>query len=421
MTDHRVVDSTRIIVELQPSGSSEVLLELGGQKISRVVIIPMFMRIGAAVVRMDGIGGVRTDEAFRNRGYSRRVMSKALEQMRAGDAALSMLFGIPDYYQRFGYETVGPEYRVVLPFQATARIPRSLPTAWQFRSLRLDDLPSVMRLYHVNTRRATGALLRHDAGDDPAELVRLAQCDPRAWTIGRRAWDRLRSVVTDPGEDACRVLLDPSGTITAYAWRGANQRNWWMTVRRRHHPQAFHLAEAMARDPVAADVLLAACQMWAADAGEAYDAVALAMPPEGPLAWAAAYQGGQHFSAFSHSGDFMGRVIDLERLVAQLVPEFTARVRAKGWRSSWCLTFVTEEGEASLGITPDGATTEQVKGERQWTIALSQAMLTKLCLGGFDTDDILARLPSRPEAEAATLLRVLFPRRLPHIFPVDRF
>ena len=92
-----------------------MLLQLDGQQVSRVVIVPMLMRIGAAVVRMDGIGGVGTEEEFRNRGYSRRVMETAVEQMRRGDAALSTLFGIEDFYQKFGYETTGPEYTVVLP------------------------------------------------------------------------------------------------------------------------------------------------------------------------------------------------------------------------------------------------------------------------------------------------------------------
>jgi hypothetical protein len=421
MTDRRVDNRTRIIIEPLPSGASEVLLELDGQRISRLVIVPMLMRIGAAVVRMDGIGGVRTEAAFRKRGYLRGVMTATLDLMRAGDAALSLLFGIPDFYQRFGYETMGPEYRVALPFPATAGIPPSLPPGWQFRPLRLDDLPAVMQLYHLNTRRATGALVRHDAGDDPAESERIAQWNPNARMIGRRAWDRLRTVAVEPGEDACRVLLNPSGALAAYAWRGANQRNWWMIVRRRHDPQAFHLAESMARDPVAAEVLLVACKMWASETEEVYDAIALAMPPEGLLAWAAAYQGGQHVSAFSRSGDFMGRVMDLERLVAQMIPELSARVQATGWRSSGRLTFITEEDEASLGITPDGATTGQVQGHQQWTVALPQAMLARLCLGGFDTKDTLARLPTKPDAESANLLQVLFPRRYPHIFPVDRF
>ena len=64
-----------------------MLLLLHGRQVSRVVIVPMPMRIGSAVVRMDGIGGVSTEEEFRNRG-SRRVMETAVQQMRQDDGAL---------------------------------------------------------------------------------------------------------------------------------------------------------------------------------------------------------------------------------------------------------------------------------------------------------------------------------------------
>src|SRR5215218_9819687 len=260
MGERVFADGSRIVIVNHPSGTSDLLLQLHGRQVSRGVIVPMLMRIGAAVVRMDGIGGVSTEEGFRNRGYSRRVMETAVEQMRRGDAALSTLFGIEDLYQKFGYETTGPEYTVVLPLAEATAPPRSLPRGWRFRPLTTDDMPAVMRLYHANTRGATGALVRHDVGDDPSETERLADVNPDARKIGLRAWNRLQGVAAEPGDDACRVLVDQSGRIGAYAWFGAN---WWMGVRRRDLPDAFHIAEAMARDAEAADNLLVACRTWA--------------------------------------------------------------------------------------------------------------------------------------------------------------
>ena len=128
-----------------------------------------------------------------------------------GDAALSTLFGIEDFYQKFGYETTGPEYTVVVPLADAAAPARSLPRGWRFRPLTVDDMPAVMRLYHANTRRATGALVRHDAGDDPSETERLAGVNPDARKIGLRAWNKLQAIAVEPGEDACRVLVDESG------------------------------------------------------------------------------------------------------------------------------------------------------------------------------------------------------------------
>jgi predicted N-acetyltransferase YhbS len=418
LRDRAGATRTRILVEEQPGGTSEVWLELEGRRVSRVVIIPMLMRIGAAVVRMDGIGGVETDEGHRQRGYARRVMGTALELIRAGDGALSTLFGIEDFYQKFGYETVGPEYTVAVPLHDAAASASALPPGWQFRPVASDDLLAMMRLYHANTKRATGALVRHDAGDDPAETARLAGCNPNARKIGLRAWHMLEKVATEPAEDACRALLDERGDVAAYAWRG---RGWYMDYRRRDMPEAFHLAEAMARDPMAADALLAACRLWADETDRNFAKVAFAIPPEGPLAAAAAYEGGQITAVYTRGGDFMGRVLDVERLLRQLLPELAARTRAAKLSFRGCLRFATDEGAASLSIAPDGVSMELDERGRQLTVELPQTTLARLCLGGFDPGDLLARLPKQPDYEAASLLQTLFPRRTPHIYPMDRF
>jgi GNAT superfamily N-acetyltransferase len=417
MVERSLADGSRIVTVNHPGGTSDLLLLLDGRQVSRVVIVPMLMRIGAAVVRMDGIGGVSTEEEFRNRGYSRRVMETAVEQMRRGDAALSTLFGIEDFYQKFGYETTGPEYTVVLPLAEATAPTRSLPRGWRFRPLTPGDMPAVMRLYHANTRRATGALVRHDAGDDPSQTERLADLNPDARKIGLRAWNRLQGVAVEPGDDACRVLVDQSGRIGAYAWFGAN---WWMGVRRRDLPGAFHIAEGMARDAEVADTLLVACRTWAEEAGSDGDGIALAIPPEGPVAMAAAYEGGQMLGVYTRGGNFMGRVLDLGRLLRLLQPELAARVRSARLPFQGRLNFRTDEDEAAIVIRDDDV---QVDGRASGglVVELPQTALARLCLGGFDPADVLARLPNRPNAEVEAVLRALFPRRMPHIYPMDRF
>jgi GNAT superfamily N-acetyltransferase len=417
MVERSFADGSRIVTVNHPGGTSDLLLLLDGRQVSRVVIVPMLMRIGAAVVRMDGIGGVSTEEEFRNRGYSRRVMETAIEEIRRGDAALSTLFGIEDFYQKFGYETTGPEYTVVLPLAEATAPTRSLPRGWRFRPLTPGDMPAVMRLYHANTRRATGALVRHDAGDDPSETERLADLNPDARKIGLRAWNRLQGIAVEPGEDACRVLVDQSGRIGAYAWFGAN---WWMGVRRRDLPGAFHIAEGMARDAEVADTLLVACRTWAEEAGSDGDGIALAIPPEGPVAMAAAYEGGQMLGVYTRGGNFMGRVLDLGRLLRLLQPELAARVRSARLPFQGRLNFRTDEDEAAIVIRDDDV---QVDGRASGglVVELPQTALARLCLGGFDPADVLARLPNRPNAEVEAVLRALFPRRMPHIYPMDRF
>jgi hypothetical protein len=125
------------------------------------------------------------------------------------------------------------------------------------------------------------------------------------------------------------VLFDQRGRIAAYAWVGAN---WRMDVRRRDLPHAFHIAEGMARDAEAADSLLAACRTWADEARSDCDSIALAIPPEGLLAWGAAYEGSHMLAIYTGSGEFMGWRLDTARLL-QLLPQLARRVRSPRLRS----------------------------------------------------------------------------------------
>src|SRR5436190_18336966 len=80
---------------------TRVDLRIDGRSVSRLWVVTITLQIGQATVRMDGIAGVGTETEYRRRGYSRRVMEATVERMRAGDAALSMLYGISDFYPKF--------------------------------------------------------------------------------------------------------------------------------------------------------------------------------------------------------------------------------------------------------------------------------------------------------------------------------
>jgi Acetyltransferase (GNAT) domain len=420
MVEREFSDGTRIIVEEHSTGESEVILRLDGKKVSRTVIIPMLMRIGEAVVRMDGIGGVETEEEYRNRGYMRRVMDTCLEIMKSGDGAISTLFGIEDFYPKFGYATAGPENTVRLPLPKDAAEITPFPSGWSLRSFNLDDLPAVKRIYHQNTLCASGALRRHNELDEPTWVKHFARSSPQSTRIGTRAWKKLRKSLSARSKDECRVLIDPVGDIAGYAWLGLID-NWWMFVRREEFPNSFHITEVFARDPEAADAIVVACQLWAKEEEGSYDGVDLAIPPEGPVAMAAMYEGGTVLQVNIRRGDFMSRTLNTSRLIRQMQPEFSARIRVSGLNICGRLHFVTDEGEESIFITPDRVTEESGTGERQITVEIPQDTLSRLCLGAFETSDLLARLPKRPDHQTSELLEVLFPGRTPHIYSMDRF
>jgi hypothetical protein len=363
---------------------------------------------------MDGIGGVATDEAHRYRGYSRRVLEAAVDLMRAGEAALSTLYGIPDFYPKYGYATAGAEHTVVLAIEGNGLPTASLPEGWVLRAWTPDDLEAVQRLYHLGTRTATGAVPRPGASEPDT-----ASGDNAIHTIGRRAWEALQRVGTEGVDDACRVLVNPAGDVVAYAWIG--RQGWWVQQRERRARESFHLGEAMARDPLAADLLVAACREWARDARPNAGQIEFIIPPQGPVAHAAAIMGAAFVKQHTREGEFMARVLDTERLMRQLLPELSERARYSSARLPAKLAIRTEEGEVALSLASDGVSIDHRITGDHLIAEMPQTMLARLSLGAFPVRELSARSAPHLAPEALELLEALFPQRFPHIYPMDRF
>lgn len=76
--------------------------------LSRLGLREYQMRFGAAQLKMGGICRVGTKEEHRNKGYSRRVMDHTIVFMSENGFDVSMLFGIPNFYHKFGIEVWFP-------------------------------------------------------------------------------------------------------------------------------------------------------------------------------------------------------------------------------------------------------------------------------------------------------------------------
>lgn len=391
-------DAGEITFVEQPDGFTRVELALDGHPVSWLFIAHFILMIGEARVRMDGIAGVGTEEAHRKRGFSRRVLEATLDRMRRGDAALSMLYGIPNFYPKFGYATAGPDHFISL---TVAGQPVALPEGWRARAFERGDLPAVMELYDRGTAGAVGAAVRPET-----------------------AWGRLLDL---PGtsQDACRVLEGPDGRLRAYLWRARGC--WYVGNCERAQPSALVLGEVMADGPAAAEAALDACQAWAAEppaeGAVAPEQVLLAWPPEGSIADAARRRAAQFQARYSACGGSMARVMDVDRLLVALAPELTHRLRASrdGFRGR--LRIDTDLGAGDLVITGEevrfapageGAAPDRVA-------SLPQHTLAQLALGAFPPVDVLGRLDGPLSAPARELLVALFPMRHPHMHLPDRF
>ena len=66
------------------------------------------MRIGSARVRVGGIGGVATHGDYRKKGLMATTAQATIESMRRYGYDMTVLFGIRDFYHRFGYVRAWP-------------------------------------------------------------------------------------------------------------------------------------------------------------------------------------------------------------------------------------------------------------------------------------------------------------------------
>jgi len=395
------VDREAITVR-QEDGAKHVVLTMDGEAASECWIIPLTIRVGVATVRVDGIGGVETKPEHRLKGYASRVLRRAIEEMAAGDAAITMLYGIRDFYHRFGYVTAGPEYAV---FLYHVRREEPFPSGWMVREFAPSDLPAVRQIYEESTALATGTVLR---------------------TPDSRAWHRLLEASGSYPQDECWVAVSPAGEVEGYAWRA----RWCWSVRdvlEREFPDALSFGEVVARTPGAADTLCAICRRRAAEEGKSE--ALLPVPPDSLIAHAARYTDARLVQLYSANGGSMVRVLSVERLLHALQPELSRQLRLSAQKVAPCrLTLRTELGEGTLLIDEEGVRSGRVEaymtsgqGSRSYILSLPQGVLARLALGFAPADDLCARLPKPLSEEVVSLLKLLFPVRYQHAYLPDRY
>lgn len=398
--------SEREAVRVRPSsaesgrpGAVDVELVDGETVVSSCEIVPLSLRIGRAVVRMDGIADVKTAEEHRYRGFARRVLTRAMQRMEEGDASLTMLYGITDFYPKFGYTTVGPESTIALTPLDEAP---DLLHGYQVRPFEENDLPAMQRLYDQLTARSVGAAIRPRDG---------------------YPWTALLETPAGGASTNCRVIVESGSTVVAYVWRGENLR--FVRAHSRYNPDDLVLGEVVAVEPSAADVALTVARRWAAEESERRGRdcgrVLFFTPHQGPVAAAAMQIPSTLSRGYGPDGGWMARVLSTRRLLSSLQPELCVRLAEARNHFHGDLQILTETGDVTLHIDGDRVEASAPSNREVLVCRLPQTTLARLALGSYPPDDLLARLPDPPEGTAAELLQMMFPPRPAQIFLADRF
>ncbi len=338
--------------------------------VSSLILFDLRMGIGGVPLRCGGIGGVSTPRAQRMHGYSRRVLAHSVEVMRAEGYEIAALFGIPDYYHRFGFASALVEGEIVLATRdaelAVARYP--------VREFEPADARAIAELYVAHCAVRNGYIVR----------------DPETWTgIAKGAgWsDRVGTYVALDGD---RVVGYASYTLDA---------------------RRFGLGEVVAVNASIYSTLLAEAARRAI--AFRVERIPVQLPPDDPFCRPCRRYGAEIKVTYARCAGGMVRLIDQTAVLHKLQPLLAGRLAASplaDWQGS--LVLETELGSGTLTFGNAG---------RAVRARIPQGTLTQLLLGYRDVADVAFEGDLEAEDAAVPLLDALFPSGYPYVWMADRF
>jgi GNAT superfamily N-acetyltransferase len=359
-------------------------LHEGEQKVASLEVGRYGMRLCGAEVVMGGVAGVVTHPAHRQKGLGATMMRAAVARMREERYPVSILFGVPDFYNRFGYVPVLPTYTLTV---TTRNAERVAVGAAKVRAATAGDGEALVALYERANAARSGTLRRRDAGR--LELAVRPDTD-HWWTHVRRAL-----VAETGGEPAGYVLLHGNP---------AQLRVLEVAVPGEHVETAgLALVDALAKDAVERRL------------GE----IQLPLPPDEPLAQLLRWAGCKVEVSYPANGGGMGRITHLDALAEAIGPALAERA-AGLWedRTPASLELVMT---AQLSEPEEWATVGLGGSGPALRVALPQQQLLQLLMGYQGIDALRRRFPEACEERDVAALRGLLPEGSPHMWSFDHF
>ncbi|MBM4032317.1 MAG: GNAT family N-acetyltransferase [Planctomycetes bacterium] len=372
-----------------------------GTPIAQVRIADRTMRLGAALVRVAGIGDVCTLPHLRKKGMMRSLFDHVNQFMRDEGYDLSLLFGIPNFYDKFGFITGVANDGLLVSRQQLAE----LKAPHRGRRARRADAAAIRRLHLDDLAARDGAMARWGG------LWARRSC--------REKW--------------CRIIEDAKGRPSAY-WRGEPRGD-----------DAFALTEvSLGRRPSRDAVVSVLADLARAAKACEKPKVRIELPTAHPIGQFCLADGCEVHRTVGHRGGAMVRIVGLESLCRRMAPEWQ-RLLASWWhRLPACvgeppitgkmpvppvwngrLRLKTDIGAVDLVASRGkievvgGASLPRVCAPA--TVTASQANLCRLILGFHTPSAALALGEARITPAARPLAAAIFPTRSLAFFPWDRF
>jgi predicted N-acetyltransferase YhbS len=367
--------------------------EEAGQLLAAVGFFPQVLSLDRADIPVWAISPVVTAPEARGRGLAGHCLNLGMEEVRQQGIPAAFLWGIPDFYPRFGFVPVLPRYRTRLAL-AAARVGdkdgRERNGRGRLREYKVSDLLRIGELYSGTNRSFWLQPLR------TAEWWRdrLAELDIEAGVLREVPFPERRNFLVWEKND---------GSVAGYLY-------YKEEIRR----ERIIITEAVASSPGDASLMLQ--QLVTKIVAKTKDAsqpnqVVIQGTPLHLLNSAAYRMGGTHLDPAPRFG--MLKILDWDAFLAMLGPVLRERL------DPWPLSRASEG--ARIGFEPDGALLQMERSPERLTFhftkppqsAATLQLLTRLFLGFYDLEDL-----SLIQCDPALRQR-LFPAKYPFIWDAN--
>lgn len=352
-----------------------------GEKVSSLILFDYDFTYNSVILKMGGIAGVQTNKEHRNKGYAGQLMQATIEWMLSEKYHCSFLYGIPDFYWRYGFASI-------LTHGATTVFLKDIEVqedhGFGVRPFQTDDTSKIRQLYNHNNQNRMCSIIR---GATWSGIPRGSD------------WDK---------EPQCLVVESSEGCFEGYAVFDKNN-------------DKLIVSEVETKNPAAQYRILQALAEIGRERNQ--EKFIFVGATTHPFAIFARRFGATHNDYLERYGFGMGRLIDIKEFFKQITPELSRRSWLLPENISQVVTFDTEIGKCNLEIKRGFVQVVEKASAQTGRIHIqcSQLELTRLVFGVVDYPTFSVSKNTVVQGDPKATLTTLFPTQLNTIPPTSWF